>query len=101
MNKVNRDEVFYILDQLIRLICLPYPKEDLEMALHLLIYAAPTLASSYDNKQKLFFLEFVEKCMDLSSQGLVEEKLMKEVVEAVSNVQYICSFVCLKMIEND
>ena len=96
MNKVNRDEVLYILDQLIRLIRLPYPKEDLEMALHLLVYAAPTLASSYDNKQKLFFLEFVEKCMDLSSQGLVEEKLMKEVVEAVSNVQYIVLLVYLK-----
>lgn len=92
---ISHNEILYILDQIIHLANLPYPTESLDMFLKLLIYIAQDIANLNNNKQKLFFLEFVEKCIGLKDQGLVEENLMKKVVDAMSIVQYNGYDVCL------
>ena len=85
---INHNEILYLLDQIINLANLPYPAESLDMFLKLLIYIAQDIANLTNNKQKLYFLEFVEKCISLKDQGLIDESLMKKVVDAMSIVQY-------------
>ena len=87
-DSINHNEILYMLDQIIHLANLPYPTESLDMFLKLLIYIAQDIANLNNNKQKLYFLEFVEKCIGLKDQGLIDEDLMKKVMDAMSIVQY-------------
>ena len=88
MTKINQSEVLDVLYQIVLSVSMPFPKADLDVFLELLQYAAPVLIKTADNQQKLYFVEFVEKCME------VDEKLLSDVVSSMSSMQYLGSFVC-------
>lgn len=94
MTKINQSEVLDVLYQIVLSVSMPFPKADLDVFLELLQYAAPVLIKTADNQQKLYFVEFVEKCMELKDKEEVDEKLLSDVVSSMSSMQYLGSFVC-------
>ena len=87
--KINQPEVLDFLYQVILTVNMPFPKEELDRFLELLLYSAPVLLKTVDNKQKGYFLEFLEKCLDLKESGGVDAKLLEDVISSLSTIQYL------------
>ena len=87
ITKINQPEVLDFLYQVILTVNMPFPKEELDRSLELLLYSAPVLLKTVDNKQKGYFLEFLEKCLDLKESGGVDAKLLEDVISSLSTIQ--------------
>ena len=89
ITKINQPEVLDFLYQVILTVNMPFPREELNRFLELFLYSAPVLLKTVDNKQKGYFLEFLEKCLDLKESGEVNAKLLEDVISSLSTIQYL------------
>ena len=89
ITKINQPEVLDFLYQVILTVNMPFPREELNRFLELFLYSAPVLLKTVDNKEKGYFLEFLEKCLDLKESGEVDVKLLEDVISSLSTIQYL------------